>query len=143
MNLTKDRFFLDTNLIVYLFDNKDSKKQRIAKELLKKALESRNGIISFQVLQEFCNVALRKFDKPMSPDDLKTFTNRFLHPICEIIPNLEIYNNAIEIHKAFGYSFYDSLILAAAREGNCAILYSEDLQHGQPVLGVNIVNPFI
>jgi predicted nucleic acid-binding protein len=139
----KDKFFLDTNLIVYLFDNKDSKKQRIAKELLKKALENRNGIISFQVLQEFCNVVLRKFEKPLSPDDLKSFTNRFLYPICEIIPNLEIYNNAIEIHKLFGYSFYDSLIIAAAREGNCVTLYSEDLQNGQHVLGVNIVNPFI
>jgi predicted nucleic acid-binding protein len=142
-SLTKDRFFMDTNLIVYLFDKKDGRKQPIARDLLKEALENRNGMISFQVIQEFCNVALRKFETPLSPDDLMIFINRFLFPICDVLPGLEIYNTAVEIHKSFGYGFYDSLIIAAARDGNCAILYSEDLQHGQQVLGINIVNPFM
>lgn len=139
---TKDRFFLDTNLIVYLFDKKDNRKQQVAQDLLKKALETRNGIISFQVIQEFCNVALRKFENPLSPDDLKIFIGRFLYPLCNVTPSLEIYNSAIEIHKSFGYCFYDALIIAAAQEGKCNILYSEDLQHGQEIFGITILNPF-
>ena len=142
-NLMNDRFFLDTNLIVYLFDKKDSRKRGIAQGLLKEALDEGNGIISFQVIQEFCNVALKKFEVPLTPDDLKSFITRFLYPICAVVPSLEIYNHTVEICKSFGFGFYDSLIIAAAREANCSILYSEDLQNGQQVLGINIINPFL
>ena len=57
MNLMKDRFFLDTNIIVYIFDKHSKQKNQIAQELLKEALQSGTGVISFQVIQEFCNVA--------------------------------------------------------------------------------------
>jgi len=62
MNLTKDNFFLDTNVIIYLFDKTQPRKQEISKNLLKEALVSNRGYVSFQVIQEFCNAALRKFE---------------------------------------------------------------------------------
>ena len=59
MNLTKDRYFIDTNIIVYMFDKDHPQKRETAIRIVKEALESGKGVISYQVIQEFCNVALK------------------------------------------------------------------------------------
>lgn len=137
----KDKFFLDTNIIVYSFDSPDSPKREISKDLLIKAYHGK-GCISFQVIQEFLNVATRKFERPLKTKDAQKYLSKILFPICEVFPSEEIYFMALELSERWRYSFYDSLIIAAALEADCSILYSEDLQNNQKIYQLDIVNPF-
>jgi len=136
------RYFLDTNVLVYSFEPADSTKRRVAEELIRSALGDGRGIVSFQVVQEFCSVALRKFAQPFTTGELREYVQKVLSPLCEIQSSTDLYLTCLNIREHSGYSFYDSLILAAAVAGGCGTLYSEDLQEGQTVAGVNIVNPF-
>jgi predicted nucleic acid-binding protein len=138
-----DRFFLDTNLFIYTFDRRDPEKQDRAQELVSEALTSRRGVISFQVVQEFLNVATQKFANPLSESDALVYLDRVLGPLCEVLPTLDLYRNAIGIAARWKYSFYDSVIVAAALQSECETLYSEDFQHGQRIEGLNVVNPFL
>jgi predicted nucleic acid-binding protein len=136
------KYFIDTNVFVYSFNNNQQVKQARSKELIQGALQSGEGIISSQVVQEFLNVALRKFDIPMQIEDARTYLRVILNPLCQVYPSLELYDSCMEIQAETKYSFYDSLILAAAVQGGCELLYSEDLQDGQEVHGLTIVNPY-
>ena len=138
----KDRYFLDTNVIVYSFDNSNSRKQTIAKKLIATALNDGSGIISYQVIQEFINVATKKFTPPLSSEDSVKFYHSVLEPLFEIVPSSDLFLKALEIKERWQYSFYDSLIISAALEGECKILYSEDLHEGQKIEHLMIVNPF-
>jgi predicted nucleic acid-binding protein len=137
------RYFLDTNIFVYSFDESSPEKKHKALELIAAALRTENGLISWQVTQEFLNVATRKFKTPLKPEDAELYLLKVLGPLCRVFPGLELYQLALDIMLRTGYAFYDCLILAGARSGDCTILYSEDFQHGQLVDGVTIVNPFI
>jgi len=136
------KYFLDTNIFVYSFDNDAPEKKRRSQDLIRSALENGAGIISTQVIQEFLNVATRKFTSPMKIDDSKAYLQGVLNPLCQIYPGIELYELGLVIQSESGYSFYDSLILAAAIKGGCKILYTEDLQDGREVRGVTITNPF-
>ena len=136
------KLFVDTNIFVYSFDSSAKKKQRKAKDVIAEALAPNSGIISFQVIQEFLNVATRKFRRPLTVRDSKFYLDRVLFPLCEIFPNESLYATALDITSETQYTFYDSLILAAASAGNCKMLYSEDLCHERIVRGVTIINPF-
>ena len=138
-----DRYFLDTNIFVYTFDDREPKKKARAQELVSDALSHRRGIISFQVVQEFLNVATRKFAQPLSSSDARVYLDRVLGPLCEVLPTLDLYRSALGLAERWKFSFYDSVIIAAAIQGECEILYSEDLQHRQSVEGVSVVNPFV
>ena len=72
----------------------------------------------------------------------RVYLRQVMNPLCQVYPNLALYESCLEIQNETRYSFYDSLILAAALQGGCDILYSEDLQDGQEVRGVKIVNPY-
>jgi len=135
-------FFLDTNIFVYSFDSREKTKQRISMDLINQALDTQKGMISYQVIQEFLNVATRKFVKPLSIDDAKSYLQKVLDPLCQIYPNINIYNEALSLAKRTGYSFYDSLILASAFAGDCKEIYTEDLQDGHHITGLTIINPF-
>jgi predicted nucleic acid-binding protein len=136
------RFFLDTNILVYTFDPRFPEKQQKARRLVSDALTTQEGIISFQVVQEFLNVASRKFSKPLSWADSRRYLDEVLAPLCEIFPSVGLYQQTIDLAEQLGYSFYDSLVIAAALEGGCNILYSEDLQHQQAIQNLTIINPF-
>ena len=136
------KYFIDTNIIVYCFDDRMPDKKTRSLALIADALQTGNGIISWQVIQEFLNVATRKFKVPLKPEDAKFYLQKVLHPLCQVFPDLEIYQNALGIQDKTNYSFYDSLILAGALREGCTILYSEDLQGGHQVDGLRIVNPF-
>lgn len=138
----KDRFFLDTNVFIYSFDGTVIDKAQRAKQLIGEALESKNGCIGTQVIQEFLNLAIRKFEKPLSVKDCKKYLQKVLFPLCEVYPDPDLYENALDIQSTTGYSFYDSMIIAAAKKGNCNLIYSEDLQDGHSIQGVKIINPF-
>ncbi|HDQ13229.1 MAG TPA: PIN domain-containing protein [Sediminispirochaeta sp.] len=136
-----DSFFLDTNIFVYSFDNKEPGKRKRAQELIRAALEGR-GTTSWQVLQEFSNVALHKFEKPMGRDDLKEYLQTVLFPLCTVWPEETLYQGALSVGLETGYRWYDSLILASALKSNAAVLYSEDLQHDRVYRSIRIRNPF-
>ncbi len=137
-----DKYFIDTNILIYTFDSRAKKKQVIAMDLVENALSQNSGIISYQVVQEFLNVATRKFSKPMSIDKAKEYLNQVLMPLCEIYPNNLLYQTALTISQDTGYSWYDSLIISSAQSANCNILYSEDMHDGHKVSGLSIINPF-
>ena len=138
-----DKYFLDTNILVYTFDEQQPEKRKVALALLEDALQSGNGAISWQVIQEFLNVATRKFTVPMKTDDANLYLQKILYPLCRVYPDLEIYENALALLEKTGFSWYDSLIVASAIQAGCGILYSEDLQNRQMIESVRITNPFL
>lgn len=136
------RYFLDTNIFIYCFDSSDRRKQRTAQALVKGALADHLGLISSQVVQEFLNVATRKFARSMTAAEARAYLESVLAPLCEVFPSLALYQQTLEIQRESGFSFYDSLILAAALQAQCRWLYSEDMQSGQTIQGLTIRNPF-
>ena len=136
------KYFLDTNIIVYSFDASQPDKQSRAQELIGAGLQSGEGVISTQVVQEFLNVATRKFASPLKIEDCKAYLKMVLGPLCHVYPDQALYETSLDIQQETGYSFYDAIIVAGALRGGCEILYSEDLKSGQQVRGLKIVNPF-
>lgn len=135
-------FFLDTNVFVYSFDNSAPAKQKIARQLIKDALESQRGIISTQVVQEFLNVAQRKFATPLTNTDARLYVSTVLSPLCQHTPTIRFYDFALLLQAEIGFSLYDTLIVAAALDAGCKTLCSEDMQNGQIIRGMTILNPF-
>ena len=137
-----DNYFMDTNILVYCFDQQETQKREKSLALVADALQYGKGMISWQVMQEFLNVATRKFAQPLTLADAKTYLQKVLYPLCKIYPTLALYQSALDLQQKTTYSFYDSLILAGALQGECTVLYTEDMQHGRQVEGLTIVNPF-
>jgi predicted nucleic acid-binding protein len=142
MSASQKKFFLDTNILVYTFDRTDSSKRRKANGLLADALETHRGIISYQVVQEFLNVATRKFSDPMTVPEAQLYLARILMPLCEVFPDSALYSQALSIAGESGMAFYDALIISSAIAGGCEIVWTEDLQHGRQIGTVTIRNPF-
>ena len=137
------KFFLDTNIFVYTFDEENPEKRERARALVAEALSGSRGIVSYQVIQEFLNAALRKFAKPLTAGDAERYLTVVLEPLCTVFAGVELYHQAIDIAERWKYSFYDSLIIASAHQADCSVLYSEDLRHGQKIGGLRILNPFV
>ncbi len=137
-----DKYFLDTNIFVYAFDSANPRKQKKANELIKTALKDNTGCISYQVIQEFINVATRKFTAPLSTPDCEKYLRSILSPLCEVFVSIELYSRSLEVMERWQFSFYDSIIVAAALQADCSILYSEDLQHEQRIENLTVHNPF-
>jgi predicted nucleic acid-binding protein len=137
------RFFLDTNIFVYSFDASSPKKAAQATKLIRKGIEARGGIVSYQVVQEFFNVALRRFAKPMSSVDAEQYLSTTFRPLLAVHSSSALYGEALRIGARFRLAWYDSLIVASAIEGQCDVLYSEDFQDGQQIGSVTIANPFV
>ncbi len=135
-------FFLDTNIFVYTFDSTAPEKCQIAQQLIGNALQTRRGVISTQIVQEFLNVASRKFTRPMTVSDSQAYLRTVLLPLCQHYPSNSFYERALLIKAETGYSFYDSLVVTAAIESGCTTLLSEDMQNGQVIRELTIVNPF-
>ncbi len=135
-------FFLDTNIFVYTFDPTASAKARRAQQLIREALATRRGLISYQVVQEFFNVALKRFVQPMSVAEAEQYLATVFRPLLAVHSSPALYLEALTLSGKHGMSWYDALIVAAASASQCEILYSEDLQHGRKVEGLRIQNPF-
>ncbi len=138
----RGRFFLDTNIFAYTFDASAPAKARKAENLIRRAANSGEGIISYQVVQEFFNVAFRRFANPMTVDEAEQYLITVLRPLLAVHSSPAIYFAALRIVEKNRMPWYDSLILAAAVEGECETLYSEDFQHGRKIEGLRIENPF-
>ena len=137
------KYFIDTNVFIYSFDIDQPAKQERSMELIQVGLGTGFGIISTQVIQEFLNVATRKFAIPMKPEDSKAYLRLVMNPLCQVYPDLSLYEACLDLQVETGYSFFDSLILAAAIRGGCNFLYTEDMQDGQEIHSVTIKNPYI
>jgi predicted nucleic acid-binding protein len=136
------KFFIDTDIFVYSFDKTQPVKQERSLALIQNGMQSGLGIISTQVIQEFLNVATRRFAVPMKPEDSKAYLKLVMYPLCQVYPDLSLYESCLNIQSETGYSFYDALILAAAVQGACETIYSEDLSTGQDFRAVKVVNPY-
>ena len=133
--------FLDTNIFVYLFDRVTPQKRQRARELVAQSLDNGSGCISYQVVQETVNVLTGKLGTP--PDRVRGLMDDVLVPLWQVNPTGSLYQSAISLQSRYGFSFYDSLIVAAALEAGCTRLYSEDMQHGQRIQRLTILNPFM
>lgn len=135
--------FLDTNVVVYALDADSGAKGKVARGLLSGALADGTGMVSFQVVQETLQVIGSKFARRVEPVDRLATLEEVLTPLWKIQPSTALYASALALQERYGFSFYDSLIVAAALAGGCTRLLSEDLQHGQKIDDLRIENPFL
>ncbi|HEX5283566.1 MAG TPA: PIN domain-containing protein [Bryocella sp.] len=137
------RCFLDTNVFAYCFDPRDLRKRTRANELVRTGLEKRSAVISYQVVQEFINVALRRFEPRMTLAEIRQYATGVLRPLLAVNSSMALTHRALDIAERYRFSWYDSSHVAAAAQAQCEVFYSEDLQHGQRIEGLQIVNPFL
>ena len=136
-----DNPFLDTNILVYAFDRADPVKQERALNILEGGLFGDRPTISTQVIQEFYVTVVRKLSVPLSEEKaLEACTQLALFPVVRIDTDMIL--AAIRLSQRHGLSFWDSLIVEAAKIGSCNVLVTEDLQDGLVLNGLKIVNPF-
>jgi predicted nucleic acid-binding protein len=133
------RSFFDTNVLVYADDLKGAAKQRRAVELFNEHRRSRTGVVSMQVLQEYFVTVTRKLQI-----DAITARRRveLLSKFDVVLPEVSDMLAAIDLHRLHGISFWDAMILRCAKQAGCRVLLSEDMQSGQEIDGVQIVDPF-
>jgi predicted nucleic acid-binding protein len=136
------RFFLDTNIFVYSLDTTVPAKARRAARLIHDGLETGNGFVSYQVVQEFFSVAFRRFAHPMSAFAAEEYLNTVFRSLLAVHSSPALFVSALQVYSQHGLSWYDSLIVAAAMEASCSTLYSEDMQHGRRIDDLRIENPF-
>ena len=136
--------FLDTNIFVYAFLASEPIKRDRAVRLIESSLASSQGCVSYQIVQEFANVARKKFAVKASPADCKAFIVAAMQPMLCVASSTELLFSAIDLQDELRYGLYDSLVIAAALQAGADTLHSEDLQHWQLVKGkLRIVNPFV
>jgi len=141
-NAMQDKVFFDTNLWVYFFKTPVNNEEKAKREALLELVNSGKYIIvSVQVTNELTNVLFRKTD--FSVDQIKLALETVTQ-IAEIIPLTQtITRNALELKEQYSFSWYDSLIVAAALSADCEVLYSEDMHHNLLVeKQLTIKNPF-
>jgi predicted nucleic acid-binding protein len=130
--------FLDTNVLVYAYDKGDSVKQRMARDLIRRALAG-EMVTSIQVLAEFAATLLHKMSA--HPERVMAMLDA-LAPIGLIFPDGDVVRRAVEARAEYGLHFYDGMIVAAAERGGCGRIWSEDLNAGQKYFGIVVANPF-
>ncbi len=132
--------FLDTSILVYAYDVTEAAKQRVAQDLVRRAVAG-EFVISTQVLGEFAATLLHKLVPPASAEDVAALLDA-LGPIRVIAPDGDIVRRAVEAHAKYALHFYDGMIVAAAERAGCERVWSEDLNPGQKYFGVVVANPF-
>jgi predicted nucleic acid-binding protein len=137
-----DKFFIDSNVLVYAYDEHDTNKQNAAQSVLTESIKNSNGTVSTQVMGEFFTIVTKKIPLPLSADDaweiVKTLT---VLPVLHI--DMAMVHRAIETHQQYRITYWDSLIIAAAERAGCTTVLTEDLQHGGAYHGIRVVNPFV
>jgi predicted nucleic acid-binding protein len=132
--------FLDTNVLVYAYDTSAPDKQRVAQDLVRRAVAG-DFLISTQVLAEFSATLLHKLVPAVSGENVVALLDA-LAPIRLILPDGDVVRRAIEARAKYGLHFYDGMIVAAAERAGCQRIWSEDLSAGQKYFGVETANPF-
>ena len=139
-----DKIFLDTNIFIYAIDSSPifTAKRDIARRLVMEYIENESGVISIQVLQEFFQVATRKIETPISIEDALQFM-QYMSILDTVIADLDMVVAAVRLHQRYSLSFWDSLILQAAKSAGCTQVLSEDLQNDFHIGGLVVRNPFL
>ncbi|MGH2489153.1 MAG: PIN domain-containing protein, partial [Candidatus Limnocylindria bacterium] len=133
--------FVDTNVLVYAHDVSETRRQPLARALLDELWASRTGLLSTQILQEFYVVATRKFDPPMSRRAAREIVALYgTWPIVQV--DVALILTASQLEERHRLSFWDALVVEAARVGGATRLATEDLQDGRRMGGIRIEDPF-
>jgi len=141
MTAEPQREFVDANGLVYAFDSSAARKQPAAQKLLERLWENGTGCLSVEVLQEFFVTVTRKVARPLPADDAKARIREFA-AWSVFAPAAEDVLAAIDLHAQAKIGFWDAMIVLAAAESGCDVLWTEDLSDGQVLRGVRIRNPF-
>lgn len=137
-----DKFFVDTNILVYAHDRSAGVKHQRAQMLLEQLWNSGQGVLSTQVLQELCVNLRRKVRAPLPVEEVRSLIRDYA--TWEVVSNTpESILQALDIEARYRTSFWDALILQAAESAGASILYSEDLATAQHYGSIQIVNPLI
>lgn len=131
--------FVDTNVLVYAFDQRTPEKQAAAIRLIARLAAERSGCLSLQVLQEFYVASVRQ---GMPGEAARTQLHRLRHWTLHRPTHADILA-AIDNQLEHSISFWDALIVQSAVQLGCAVLWSEDLQHGRAWGGLTVRNPFV
>lgn len=131
----KDKIFIDSNIFLYAFSDKDMSKQSISAQIVKQ-----NHTISTQVLNEVSNNMIKKLN--FSNKEIEKFISSCYIQYNIIDFSKEIFIKASQVRDRYNISYYDSLILSSAINSKCDILYSEDMQHNQKIEDLTVINPF-
>ena len=111
--------FIDTNVFVYQLEGRDARKAGIARDLIRQGIESGDACISFQVVQECLNTALRKALVPLGGHEMRRYLDSVLAPLLRVQPSVRLYHASLDIQSRYGFAYYDALIVAAALDAGC------------------------
>lgn len=137
-----DKYFVDTNILVYAHDRSAGIKHDRARKLLEQLWDSGQGVLSTQVLQELCINLRRKVSHPLPLEEVRQLI--FDYSTWEIVTNgPESVVQALDMELRYKTSFWDALILQAAESSGASILYSEDLGWRQRYATIQVVNPLL
>jgi len=134
--------FVDTNILIYAYDMDAGRKQAAASAVVRDLWESEKGILSTQVFEEFYVNVTSKIPNPIPPAKARgILENYFAWKVQVIQPGTIL--RASEYQERHQLSFWDAMVLAAAHEGDAAVIFTEDLNHGRIIEGIRIVNPLL
>ncbi len=137
-----DRFFVDTNILLYAHDRSAGLKHERARQLIEHLWTSGEGVLSTQVLQELCINLRRKIARPLPVEEIRQIIQDYLS--WEVVVNTPAsILQALEIEVRYQTSFWDALVLQAAESSGASVLYSEDFAAGQKYGAVQVVNPLL
>jgi predicted nucleic acid-binding protein len=135
-----DRYFVDTNILMYAHDAAAGAKHERAKQLLEQLWRDRAGVVSTQVLQELCVNLLRKIRTPLDTKAIHYIVADYL--TWEVVVNTgDSILHALDIQERYRISFWDALVIQAADASGAEVVYSEDFSENQKYGGVRVVNP--
>lgn len=133
--------FVDANILVYAEDRDAGTKHTIARDLISDLWRSGEGVLSIQVLQEFFVTVTRKVPRPLSTEEALAIVEQYL--AWRVVENTgDLLLAGIRVAASLQISFWDALVVQAAQMERCEKLWTEDLNHGQRIGDLMIVNPF-
>ncbi len=139
-----DKVFLDTNIFIYSIDATpgESSKREIARTKVREHIGNDSGAISIQVLQEFYHVATHKIQVPLSSEEALEYMH-YISILTTVRPDFSLVVAAVHLQQDYSLSFWDALILQAAKLADCSQILSEDLQNGFCLGDLKVINPFV
>jgi len=135
-----DKCFVDSNILLYAHDTSTGVKHGLAKALLEKLWQSGTGVVSTQILQEVCVNLRKKARNPLTIDEVRRVVQDYF--AWEVVTNTrETILQALDIELRYKVSFWDAMVVQAAENAGCSILYSEDFNDQQHFGLVRVINP--
>jgi predicted nucleic acid-binding protein len=133
------RCFVDSNVLVYADDHSAGLKRDRARALIRELMLTRTGVLSLQVLQEYFSVSTKKLGLPAEAARRRV---ALVSRLDVVILGVQDVLGAIDLHRLHGFSIWDALVIRAGLNAGCRVLYTEDLQDGRRIDGLEVVNPF-